>query len=104
MNNEKKNAVKVIWRNELETAFCQINLIVDLNKCIYVAISTTLFNTITEPIVESHSEADYQYQLIQCNVNDFNIIQLGMTFLDKNGECSTFKHQSYQFNFKCNFR
>lgn len=52
-----------------------------------------------KPIGDFKSASDYQYQLLQTNVNLLKLIQLGVTFYNKDGErppgVSTF-----QFNFK----
>ena len=52
-----------------------------------------------KPIGDFRSASDYQYQLLQTNVNLLKLIQLGITFYNNEGErppgISTF-----QFNFK----
>ncbi len=54
-------------------------------------------------IGEFKSTADYQYQLLRCNVDLLKIIQLGLTFLDKNGKTANSDGIStWQFNFKFN--
>ena len=52
---------------------------------------------------EFKSTADYQYQLLRCNVDLLKIIQLGLTFLDKHGNTpSEGNVTTWQFNFKFN--
>ena len=51
---------------------------------------------------EFKSTADYQYQLLRCNVDLLKIIQLGLTFLDKNGNTPSDGISTWQFNFKFN--
>ena len=51
---------------------------------------------------EFKSTADYQYQLLRCNVDLLKIIQLGLTFLDKNGNNPSDGISTWQFNFKFN--
>ena len=53
-------------------------------------------------IGEFKSTADYQYQLLRCNVDLLKIIQLGLTFLDKNGNTPSDGITTWQFNFKFN--
>ncbi len=54
---------------------------------------------VAKPIGEFRSPAEYQYQLLKCNVNLLKLIQLGLTFYNNKGErppgmCT------FQFNFK----
>ena len=50
---------------------------------------------------EFKSTADYQYQLLRCNVDLLKIIQLGLTFLDDKGNLPS-GVTTWQFNFKFN--
>jgi CCR4-NOT transcription complex subunit 7/8 len=56
---------------------------------------------VARPIGSFASHTDYQYQTLRCNVDLLKIIQLGLTFSDKDGNlvegCPT-----WQFNFKFN--
>lgn len=56
---------------------------------------------VARPIGEFRSTADYQYQLLRCNVDLLKIIQLGLTFLDDNGKTPQ-GYSTWQFNFKFN--
>ena len=53
---------------------------------------------------EFKSTADYQYQLLRCNVDLLKIIQLGLTFLDEKGKLPDPESgpSTWQFNFKFN--
>ena len=48
------------------------------------------------------SSADYQYQLLRCNVDLLKIIQLGLTFLDESGNLPESGVSTWQFNFRFN--
>ena len=48
------------------------------------------------------SSADYQYQLLRCNVDLLKIIQLGLTFLDEKGNLPETGVTTWQFNFRFN--
>lgn len=54
---------------------------------------------VAKPLGKFYSADSYQYQLLNCNVNLLKIIQIGLTFMDEEGNpapgCS-----SWQFNFK----
>lgn len=54
---------------------------------------------VARPIGEFRSSSDYQYQLLRCNVDLLKIIQLGLTFYNKDGERPP-NPTTYQFNFK----
>jgi CCR4-NOT transcription complex subunit 7/8 len=56
---------------------------------------------VARPIGEFRSTADYQYQLLRCNVDLLRIIQLGLTFLDEAGKTPP-GFSTWQFNFKFN--
>ena len=51
---------------------------------------------------EFKSTADYQYQLLRCNVDLLKIIQLGLTFQDEKGVTPDTGPSTWQFNFKFN--
>jgi len=90
-----------VWRNNLDEEFCKIRKIVQ--KYPFVAMDTEFPGVVARPIGTFKSTADYQYQLLKCNVDLLKIIQIGFTFLDENGNpppgCST-----WQFNFKFNIQ
>jgi CCR4-NOT transcription complex subunit 7/8 len=54
---------------------------------------------VARPIGEFRSTADYQYQLLRCNVDLLKIIQLGLTFMDEDGNTAP-DYSTWQFNFK----
>uniref|UniRef100_UPI00398E9926 CCR4-NOT transcription complex subunit 7 isoform X1 n=1 Tax=Pristiophorus japonicus TaxID=55135 RepID=UPI00398E9926 len=56
---------------------------------------------VARPIGEFRSNADYQYQLLRCNVDLLKIIQLGLTFVNEQGEYPP-GTSTWQFNFKFN--
>ena len=54
---------------------------------------------VARPIGDFGSQADYQYQLVKCNVNLLKLIQLGLTFYNEKGEKPP-GPSTFQFNFK----
>ncbi|KAI4463806.1 ccr4-not transcription complex subunit [Holotrichia oblita] len=73
-----------------------------VQKFPYVAMDTEFPGVVARPIGEFRSTADYQYQLLRCNVDLLRIIQLGLTFLDENGKTPGGSYTTWQFNFKFN--
>ncbi|XP_026468537.1 CCR4-NOT transcription complex subunit 7-like isoform X2 [Ctenocephalides felis] len=67
----------------------------------YIAMDTEFPGVVARPIGEFRSTADYQYQLLRCNVDLLRIIQLGLTFYDKHGKTPS-GYTTWQFNFKFN--
>lgn len=65
-------------------------------------MDTEFPGVVARPIGEFRSTADYQYQLLRCNVDLLRIIQLGLTFLDENGKTPGGSYTTWQFNFKFN--
>jgi len=51
---------------------------------------------------EFKTTAEYQYQLLRCNVDLLKIIQLGLTFLDDKGKVPESGPSTWQFNFRFN--
>ena len=88
-----------VWAKNLEDVFFTIRQII--LKYPYVAMDTEFPGVVERPIRDLRSAANYQYQLVKCNVNLLKLIQLGLTFYDEAGNkppgASTF-----QFNFKFN--
>ncbi|KAL1438743.1 hypothetical protein MTO96_047836 [Rhipicephalus appendiculatus] len=91
--------IQDVWASNLEEAFQTIRHMVQQYN--YVAMDTEFPGVVARPIGEFRNAADYQYQLLRCNVDLLKIIQLGLTFLDEAGntapDCCT-----WQFNFKFN--
>lgn len=58
---------------------------------------------VARPVLENSGAmlTDYQYQLLPCNVDLLKIIQLGLTFMNEQGECPP-GASIWQFNFKFN--
>ncbi|KAM5279518.1 CCR4-NOT transcription complex subunit 7 isoform 2-T3 [Hipposideros larvatus] len=66
-----------------------------------VTQDTEFPGVVARPIGEFRSNADYQYQLLRCNVDLLKIIQLGLTFMNEQGEYPP-GTSTWQFNFKFN--
>jgi len=56
---------------------------------------------VVRPIGEFRSTVDYQYQLLRCNVDLLKIIQLGLSFMNQDGDYPP-GTTTWQFNFKFN--
>ena len=71
-------------------------------RCVWFCLQDTEFpGVVARPIGEFRSNADYQYQLLRCNVDLLKIIQLGLTFMNEQGEYPP-GTSTWQFNFKFN--
>uniref|UniRef100_A0A1B6GM18 poly(A)-specific ribonuclease n=1 Tax=Cuerna arida TaxID=1464854 RepID=A0A1B6GM18_9HEMI len=91
--------IRDVWNHNLHEEFRSIRNVV--LKYTYVAMDTEFPGVVARPIGEFRSTADYQYQLLRCNVDLLRIIQLGLTFLDENGKTPA-GYTTWQFNFKFN--
>jgi len=92
--------IREVWAHNLDEEFktiCQI-----IQDYPYVAMDTEFPGVVARPIGEFKSTADYQYQLLRCNVDLLKIIQLGLTFLDETGDLPASGPSTWQFNFKFN--
>merc|ERR1712226_844407 len=92
--------IREVWATNLDEEFRKICQIVQ--KYPYVAMDTEFPGVVARPIGEFKSTADYQYQLLRCNVDLLKIIQLGLTFLDEKGDIPETGPSTWQFNFKFN--
>ena len=72
-----------IWKHNLEDEFSRIRLIVQ--KYPWIAMDTEFPGVVARPRGEFRSAAEYQYQMLRCNVDMLKIIQLGITFFDVDG-------------------
>ncbi|XP_071540400.1 CCR4-NOT transcription complex subunit 7 [Panulirus ornatus] len=98
MSNEECG-IREVWAHNMEEEFNHIRRIV--HQYPYVAMDTEFPGVVARPIGEFRSNADYQYQLLRCNVDLLKIIQLGLTFLDEQGKTPP-GYSTWQFNFKFN--
>lgn len=71
------------------------------NDSFFFSQDTEFPGVVARPIGEFRSNADYQYQLLRCNVDLLKIIQLGLTFMNEQGEYPP-GTSTWQFNFKFN--
>ncbi|KAG8592263.1 hypothetical protein GDO81_000446 [Engystomops pustulosus] len=88
-----------VWAYNLDEQMKRIRQVI--RKYNYVAMDTEFPGVVARPIGEFRSNADYQYQLLRCNVDLLKIIQLGLTFMNEQGEYPP-GTSTWQFNFKFN--
>ncbi|XP_075052468.1 CCR4-NOT transcription complex subunit 7 isoform X2 [Mixophyes fleayi] len=88
-----------VWACNLDEQMKRIRQVI--RKYNYVAMDTEFPGVVARPIGEFRSNADYQYQLLRCNVDLLKIIQLGLTFMNEQGEYPP-GTSTWQFNFKFN--
>lgn len=97
--NNEDCGIRDVWKMNIEEEFRTIRQIV--HKYPYVAMDTEFPGVVAKPIGEFRSSADYQYQMLRCNVDLLRIIQLGLTFMDEDGKTPP-GYTTWQFNFKFN--
>ena len=88
-----------VWKHNLEEEFRTIRKVVQ--KYQYVAMDTEFPGVVARPVGDFHSTTAYNYQLLRCNVDLLRIIQLGLTFMDEDGNTPP-GYSTWQFNFKFN--
>jgi len=97
--NNEECGIREVWCANLEEEFRRMRQVAQ--KYCYVAMDTEFPGVVARPIGEFRSTAEYQYQLLRCNVDLLKIIQIGLTFLDEDGK-SPPGYTTWQFNFKFN--
>ncbi|KAL3745509.1 hypothetical protein ACJRO7_014595 [Eucalyptus globulus] len=95
--------IREVWNHNLEEEFALIGEIVD--KFNYVAVDAEFPGVVFRlPSLENiKNMSDYNYQTMKSNVDKLKLIQLGLTFLDDEGNlptCGTDKYCIWQFNFR----
>ena len=87
--------IKEVFSDNFEEAFKEINSI--KNKYNYIGMDTEFPGIVynIKPITK-----DFYYKTMKTNVNGTKLIQLGISFSNKNGEFpEKYKYHTWQFNF-----
>ncbi|XP_068963586.1 CCR4-NOT transcription complex subunit 7-like [Petaurus breviceps papuanus] len=93
--------IREVWACNLDEEMKKMRPVIQQYN--YVAMDTEFPGVVARPVGEFRSYADYQYQLLRCNVDWLKIIQLGLTFMNEQGECPP-GTSTWQFNFKFNLK
>lgn len=96
VQNEDDPIVEV-WNSNIDEEFKKIRKLI--HRYPFVSMDTEFPGVVARPIGEFRSNADYQYQLLKCNVDLLKIIQLGLSFMNEKGERPS-GISTWQFNFK----
>ncbi|KAJ2229442.1 CCR4-NOT core DEDD RNase subunit [Coemansia sp. RSA 1722] len=89
--------IRDVWESNLEDEFHALRRLID--RYPYVSMDTEFPGVVARPIGQFSSTSDYHYQLLRCNVDMLNIIQLGITLTDASGHPPP-GVSSWQFNFR----
>ena len=87
--------IRNVWAENVHEEMAAIRQVVE--KYNYVAMDTEFPGIVAKPITEAFS-ADYQYKSLKVNVDLLKIIQLGLSFADKDGNFAP-GCPCWQFNF-----
>ncbi|KAG6551859.1 hypothetical protein Mapa_006473 [Marchantia paleacea] len=100
VTSDKNPHIREVWAWNLEDEFKLIRNLVDDYP--YVAMDTEFPGIVVKPMASHKDSEDYAYQIIKTNVNMLNLIQLGLTFSDENGNLPRCGDRpcAWQFNFK----
>lgn len=94
---DPQSCIRDVWKHNLEEEFRAIRQITQIYH--NVAMDTEFPGIVAQPIGEFRSLGDYKYKLIKCNVDLLRIIQLGLTFMDDDGNTPE-GISTWQFNFQ----
>ncbi|KAL6121512.1 mRNA deadenylase subunit [Nucleospora cyclopteri] len=97
MNN--KQLIKNVWEHNLHQEIANIRQII--KKYNYVAMDTEFPGVVAKPIGSFKTPSNFAYQQLRCNVDILNLIQLGISLSDGEGNRPEPVH-TWQFNFKFN--
>lgn len=89
------NGIIDVWVDNLLSEFDKIRRVVV--EYSYISMDTEFPGVVARPLGNFTSQSFLNYQHLQCNVNILKIIQLGLTFSDKDGNMPV--PSTWQFNF-----
>lgn len=99
MGAENPNVLNV-WKWNLEEQMSVLRQAVDQYR--YVAIDCKFPGIVARPIGVFKSTSEYHYQTLRANVDILQVIQIGITLFDENGNYPINTPGTWQFNFKFN--
>lgn len=88
--------IRNVWKQNLEEEMGLIRQLI--KKYNYVAMDTEFPGIVAKPLGNFTSQSSFAYQQLRCNVDILNIIQLGISISDENGNRPDIAH-TWQFNF-----
>lgn len=88
--------IRNVWAENVEAEMAIIRELIETHP--YVAMDTEFPGVVARPVSESYSP-DYHYKSLKCNVDLLKIIQLGLSFADRDGNFAQ-GCPCWQFNFK----
>ncbi|ORD96953.1 CNOT8 [Hepatospora eriocheir] len=94
---KEREFIKNVWMDNLEA---EIDTIRHLAKTYsFIAMDTEFPGVVAKPIGNLNKDTTYAYQQLRCNVDILNLIQLGISLSDANGNKPNGVH-TWQFNLK----
>jgi len=93
--------IREVWADNLVEEFGLIREIVDDYP--YIAMDTEFPGIVVRPVGNFKTASEFHYYTLKSNVDVLNLIQLGLTFSDEDGNlprCGTDKYCIWQFNFR----
>lgn len=93
--------IREVWEENLEQEFALIRQIVD--DFPFVAMDTEFPGIVCRKVGNFKSTCDFNYATLKANVDMLNLIQLGLTLFDEQGNlptCDTDAGCVWQFNFR----
>jgi len=93
--------IREVWADNLVEEFGLIREIVDDYP--YIAMDTEFPGIVVRPVGNFKTASEFHYYTLKSNVDILNLIQLGLTFSDEDGNlprCGTDKYCIWQFNFR----
>jgi hypothetical protein len=92
----ESKSIRNVWKANLYEEFAKIRSL--LKTYNYVAMDTEFPGVVAKPLGLFVTQAEYMYQSLRVNVNMLKLIQLGLTFMDKDGNMPEGTN-TWQFNF-----
>lgn len=90
--------VRQVWKDSLDSEMALIRELAE--KYNNISVSTEFAGIVARPMGTFRSTKDYHYQTMRSNADLLNLIQVGITLSDKNGNIPDSAPSTWQFNFK----
>ena len=93
--------IREVWADNMVEEFALIKEIV--YQYPYIAMDTEFPGIVFRPVGNFRTSSEFNYFTLKSNVDILSVIQLGLTFSDKDGNlptCDTDKYCIWQFNFR----
>ncbi|KAI6380409.1 hypothetical protein MCOR25_001604 [Pyricularia grisea] len=82
--NQTKGRIREVWKHNLHEEMAVLRDLIE--RYSYISMDTTFPGVVCRPMGSFRSKRDYHYQCLRANVDMLNVIQIGITLFNEDGE------------------